>query len=91
LKNFMPVETRRQWAQRYQEVLHAEVQSVEGVGVSGSAGVERTEEAQTGVLSEQSTGWWKDPFGEMATNAGTDGRLRFPGKKGEGLHSSSWS
>jgi hypothetical protein len=57
----MTVERRGQWAQRYQEVLHAEVQSVEGIGVSGLAGAERTEEVQTGLLSEQSTGWWEKP------------------------------
>jgi hypothetical protein len=64
----MPVGTRRQWAQRYQEVLHAEVQSTEGVGVRGTRGAERTEEVQTVVLTEQSTGWWEDPFDEMATS-----------------------
>jgi hypothetical protein len=81
----MPVETRGQWAQRYQAVLHAKAQSTEEVGVSGAAGAERAEEVQTVVFTEQSTGWWEDPFGEMATSASTDGRLRFSGKKSEGL------
>jgi hypothetical protein len=85
LKKVKPVETRGQWAQRYRAVVHAQVQIVEGVGVSGAAGAERTEEVQTGVLTEQFTGWWEDPFGGMLTSAGTDGRLRFSSKKGEGL------
>ncbi|GAQ91734.1 hypothetical protein KFL_008410050 [Klebsormidium nitens] len=60
-------------------------ESTEESGVGQEGRVEAGKEVQPVVRGEQAVGWWEDPFGEMATCAGADGKLRFSGKKGEGL------
>jgi hypothetical protein len=81
----MLVETRGQWAVKYQAVLRAEVQTTGELDTSGTAGAEEKKEVLPVAREEQPARWLEDPFGEMATGAGNDGKLRFSGKKGEGL------
>ena len=81
----MPVETRGQWAERYRAVLFAEPESTEESELGREGSVGRGEEVQPVPRGEQSAGWWEDTFGEMATAAGAEGKLKFSGKKGEGL------
>jgi hypothetical protein len=79
----MPVETRRQLAARYLPVVEAEPQS------EGLPEVETRALVVDGLGEEetlmQRSGWWEEDCDGMASGAGLEGRLRFSGKKGEGL------
>jgi hypothetical protein len=79
----MLVETRAQLAARYLAVvealpLGAGQPKVEDEGLEADAVEAGGARAQRGV-------WWEAELVEMASGSGTEGRLRFSGKKGDGL------
>jgi hypothetical protein len=80
----MPVKTTRQLAARYLALVEAEVPQSEGLPE-----VEIRAPVADGLGGEetlvQRSGWWEEDFDGMASGAGPEGRLRFSGKKGEGL------
>jgi hypothetical protein len=79
----MPVETRAQLTARYLAVVEAEP-----VGTGASAVEDRERVADEAAAEEtpvQQVGWWEEELVEMASGSGTEGRLRFSGKKGDGL------
>jgi hypothetical protein len=75
----MPVETRAQLAVRYLAVVEA------GPLLEEESDPLSAEEPQGEEIPVQRGGWWEEDCDRMASGAGPDGRLRFLGKKGEGL------
>jgi hypothetical protein len=79
----MPVETMAQLVARYRAVVEAELLGNEAAEAEIRASIaDGLGEEETLV---QRSGWWEEDCDGMALGAGPEGRLRFLGKKGEGL------
>jgi hypothetical protein len=79
----MPVETRAQLTARYLEVVKA---APLGTGLLAAEDWDLgAVESAPDEVQLQRGGWWEEEASGMASGAGTEGRQRFSGKKGDGL------